>query len=265
MKENKFDNFHFNLYKLKNQVNKFPPENLDEIHLIIFNNIIDSFPNETWFKIKNNYFSNLSNNDNKYIVIYTIIAYNLGNEFNEIPPILIDYYCTYIMNLEISPYQIPKYNDFLLNKPMIKIIMAAYEYKNIPPDIIIKLIIDSYDLSKITLKERTTIITTLRSIINKYEYLIFNGNYNFFNIYRSLKEIWEEQVFMENPNLPVENLELVLKFDEIPDEELKMHIKQNFAYIEKSSVTISKKFENCLTIIANFAYDLPTYQEHQPN
>ncbi len=264
-KENYFDYFHFNLYKLKNKINKFPPKDMDEIYLIIFNSIIDSFPNEVWFKIKNNFFTNLSNNDPDYIIIYTITAYNLGDEFNNVPPILLDYFCTYLTNLDISPYKLPKYADFLLNSPLTKIIKDAYDYKGISPEILFGLIIVSFDIGNLTNNQQTTIINSIRSAINEYQFQIFNGNYTFFNVYRSLKTIWDDQVILDNPTLPIEDLELLLRFDEIPDTELKIRIKQNFELIEKNATTITKKVEDSLTVIANFAYDLPFYQPKKTN
>ena len=56
MKTNIVDYFQFNLYRLKNWVNKNSKEDIDEITLIVFNNIIDHFPNEKWFSIKQNFF-----------------------------------------------------------------------------------------------------------------------------------------------------------------------------------------------------------------
>ena len=88
---------------------------------------------------------------------------------------------------------------------------------------------------------------------------IFDGNYSFFNIYRSLKKLWDEYIILELPDMNFSYIELLLQFDELPDESKKEKIRHDFATIENKNTSIAEKMQDSITVIAHYSYDLPKY------
>lgn len=259
-KDNLIDYFHFNLYRLKNYINSNIPSTKDnEITLIMFNNIIDSFPNNNWLRIKDSFFDYLEYRTPNWIVTYTIIAYNIGPKYFLMHPLFIEDLSTTLTAYHIKPYLISKYANFFLKEPLASIINKALINKGILPKYIFRIVLENFNLENISNSKEKEIIKTIENFVNEYNFQIFNGNYSFFNIYHCLKKIWDNQVILELPDLNFSNIELVLKFNEFPNEQIKEEIQKHFAQIEQSESSIKKKVEDSLTIIANYSYDLPDY------
>lgn len=255
-KNNIVDYFQLNLLRLKVWINRNNQET-EEISRIMFNNIVDSFPDANWFKIKDTYASLITEQSPQWIINYTIITYKLG--LDKIDSYFLLDLCTILTNYAIAPYNLSKIAAFFLSPPMYDTITNALATKGIPPRFIIKLILDNFNLTHIDNKTRRKIYDFTKEFIEKYDYQIFSGNYNFFNIYRSLKRIWDFYLIMELPELNYQDIELLLELESIPNPQIKSRIKHDFATIEKKDCSIAEKFQDCLTVIAHYAYDLPNY------
>lgn len=258
MKKNKIvDYFQFNLYRLKNSVNS--TTQIDEIYLIIFNNIIDSFPDDSWFAIKDTYFRNIDLKDTNWLVIYTIIAYKMGPTFTNANPIFIEDLVNNIIDYKVSFFKLTSYAEFFLQENVLKTITYALDTKGIPPKYIIKLVLENFDLSFISPEFKARIYADIEQFVSEFSFQIFNGNYNFFNIYRCLKKIWDNYLILELTDLNFKDIELLLSFNELPSEEMKEKAQHDFAEIEKKDASISEKFADSLTIIIHYSYELPKY------
>lgn len=252
--------FQFNLYRLKNYINtNIPRTKNNEITLIIFNNIIDKFPDNKWFNIKDTFFDHTEYRTPDWLVTYTIISYNFGQNYFWLHPLFIEDLSTTLTIYHIKPYLITKYAEFFLKDPLVTIINQAIINKGIMPKYIIRLTLENFNLENITSAKEEEIIRAIKKFIDEYNFQIFNGNYNFFNIYHCLKKIWDNQVILELPDLNFPNIDLLLKFNEFPNEETIKKIQNHFAQIEQRDCSIKKKVEDSLTIIANYSYDLPDY------
>ena len=259
MKKNKIiPYFQLNLYRLRHRINT-NHDGIDEITLIIFNNIINSFPDNNWIDIKDFYFQSMELRDNKWIVIYTIVAYKMGHNFTNAHPLFIESLIDNLITHKISPFKIVCYTSFFLRPSVLKLITTALETKGIPPKYIINLVFESFDLSNIPYRSQDKIIDAIKEFVEDFSFQIFNGNYSFFNIYSCLKKIWDDYLILELDNLRFGDIELLLNFNELPSDELKEKVMKEFERIEKKDATISEKYADCLTIITRYSYELPKY------
>ncbi len=259
MKTNIVDYFQFNLYRLKNWVNKNSKEDIDEITLIVFNNIIDHFPNEKWFSIKQNFMNSVDYQNPSWVVTYTIIAYNLGPSFVNSHPTFIEDLCTILTNYKISPQNLIKVARFFIKSELYETIITALSNKGIFPRYIFKLILENFDTTKLNREATEKIYQIIKKFVEGFSYKIFDGNYSFFNIYRSLKKLWDEYIILELPDMNFSYIELLLQFDELPDESKKEKIRHDFATIENKNTSIAEKMQDSITVIAHYSYDLPKY------
>lgn len=258
MKKNKIiDYFQFNLFRLKKLVND--NADMDEIYLIMFNHSIDTFPNDPWFAIKDSFFSHLEYRDPNWLLIYTIIAYKIGPTFTESSPLFIEDLVNNIITYEVNPLKLQKCAAFFTEKSFLDSITFALEMKGIPPRYIIRLVLENFDPACLNNQAKEEIYTTIKNFITNFSFQIFDGNYSFFNIYKCLKQLWDNYLILELPDLNFQDIELLLSFNELPSEELKRRAERDFAAIEKKDASISQKFSDCLLVIAKYAYELPKY------
>lgn len=253
------DYFQFNLLRLKNRINKMPREETEEVSLIIFNNIINHFPNDKWYTIKEKFGDYISIKSPQWIINYTILAYNLGPQFINSHPSFIEDLCDVFTKYKISPYKLTKYAEFFLYPSMYDTIIAGLTKKGIPPKYIIRLVLENFDLGAINHLGQKSIYQTTQKFVDAFSYQIFDGNYSFFNVYRCLKRIWDYYLILELPDLNFQDIELLLELEEIPDENTKKKIRNDFAAIEEKDSSIAEKFQDSLTVIIHYSYDLPTY------
>lgn len=261
LRNNVVDNFHFNLYRLKNYVNKtYSDENKDEILLIIFNNIINKYPDNKWFKIKDNFFENIGTNYQEWIMIYTIIAYKEGPKFVNSPQIFIDNLCNTLLSYYIEPYNLAKYSHFFLESHFYDLIMQAFNTKSIFPKYIMQIIIENFNLNDMSENLYNKICEITQNFINEFNYKIFNENYDFYNIYCLLKKLIDNFYTMIYDKIDINLLEVLPLFNTINSDTLKKTIQESFKSIENNNDDICRKIIQCFTIIARYAYDIPKYK-----
>lgn len=254
------DNFHFNLYRLKNYINKtYTDEKKDEILLIIFNSIINSYPNDRWFEIKNSFFENIDTKYQEWIMVYTIIAYKEGIKFVNSHKVFIDDLCNILLNYYVAPYYISKYSHFFLDSNFYDLIMYAFTIKGLFPRSIMRIIIENFDLNETSSELYVEIYNIVKKHIDECNFLIFNKNYDFNNIYYNLKLLIEKYYIEQDKKIDLDLLELIPLFNDIPNDSLKDKIKKDFKNIERSSMDIYQKILNCFTIIAKYSYDIPKF------
>lgn len=256
MKNNIIDYFKFNLMHLRVWINK-QSEETEEVSRIMFNNIIDKFPDDKWFKIKKNYATYIEDQSPQWIINYTIITYKLG--IIDVDGYFITDLCTVITSYEISPYNISKVAAIFITDPLYDIIIKALESKGIPPRHIIKLVLENFDINLLDRKNIQKIYELIKKFVDEYDYKIFSGNYNFFNVYHTLKRIWDYYLILELPELNFQDIELLPEFETFKNPQTKNRIQKDFAAIESKDCTIAEKFQDCLTVISHYAYDLPSY------
>ena len=259
MKKNKtISYFQFNLYRLKNYVN-INHDDIDEITLIVFNHVINSFPDNNWIDIKDSFLKKMELRDSKLLVFYTIVSYKMGPSFTNANPLFIEALIENLITHKINPFKIVYYTSFFLRDSVLELITTALETKGIPPKYIINLVFETFDLSNIPYQAQDKIIDAIKEFVEGFSFQIFNGNYNFFNIYSCLKRIWDDYLILELDDLRFEDIELLLSFNELPSDELKEKAMKEFERIENKDATISKKYADCLTVITRYSYELPKY------
>ena len=124
---------------------------------------------------------------------------------------------------------------------------------------VFKLILENFDTTKLNREATEKIYQIIKKFVEGFSYKIFDGNYSFFNIYRSLKKLWDEYIILELPDMNFSYIELLLQFDELPDESKKEKIRHDFATIENKNTSIAEKMQDSITVIAHYSYDLPKY------
>lgn len=260
MKKNKIiEYFQFNLFRLKNWVNKTPKEEIEEISLIVFNHLINQFPNDNWHAIKSSFEDYTDIKSPQWVVNYTILAYYLGPTYTESHPLFSEDLCDILTNYKTSPYKLAQFARFFLNSHIYSTIIKALRTKGIPPKYIIKLTLENFNLNEVSSSITQKIYHDIIVFVNDFDYQIFSGNYSFFNIYRCLKKLWDNYIILELPTLNFQDIELLLEFENIPDAYTKNKIHHDFSVIEKKETSIAEKFQDCLTIISHYSYDLPSY------
>lgn len=251
-------NFNINIHKLKNYVNNsYRGENKNEILLIMFNSIIDQYPNKIWMELEDTFFTNIMQNSIEQIITHTILAYKLGIKYLNIPLIIQNDIENTLINNKTSPYNLHKYANNLLNKEIYDLTVYAYDNHLIKPRHIYKLIIDNYDLDNINLKDATNLI---RNFIKEHEIKIFNGNYYFFNIYKCLKKLTTLNFYPEDTSA----IDLIPLFNTIENEEIKQRIENDFANIENSNKPLIEKIEDSIIVAHHYSYDLPLAKKREP-
>ena len=238
-----------NLYHLKNYVNKSKRENIDETYYFVFNYLIDIFPNVNW--VSDTFFNDLDYQTPSWIIIYTVLTYN-SNTFINNHYLFKDALCNNIIKHKISYFQLKDIINFFLDESMQKIITSALENKYITPNYIINSILNSFPSSKLN-NNKNKILNITQNYINNFNYNMFNNNYDFFNIYNCLKDLWNNYLILELPNTNIKVLEYLPRFNELISKE---RIKQDFLAIEKKDTSVSSKFQDCLTIINRYSYEL---------
>ena len=253
-----FNSFKSNLLKLRNYVNKsclYNQEN--EVKLIIFNSIINNYPDNNWFNIKNNFFQNLPKEDIIETIIYTILSYKLGNNFVSLPEVIQkDLIDTLIIN-EVSTYNLVKHSNILINSEILEQTIYGYDNHLIKPRYVYKIIYDNFDLNYIDDKKLERMYSLIDKFISEHEIKLFNGNYYFFNIYTCLKKLITLEVYQEDTSI----IELIPLFNTIPNEQLKEMIQKDFLRLEESNKPLIEKIEDAITITHNYSYDLPLAQK----
>ena len=233
-----------NLYRLKNYVNK-NTSNIDETFLIVFNNYFN-----TNFLVPDTFFENTFYESPSWIIIYTIITYQ-NSDFVTKHYLFIDALCTNIITHKISYFHLKRITKFFLDESIQNIINKALKKKAISPSYIMNSILNSFS-SDILQPNKNKIIKIITNYVDNFNYQLFNNNYDFFNIYNNLKELWNNYLIFDLPNINLNILDNLLKFEEHPAKE---RIKQDFSNIEKKDTDISSKFLDCLTIINRYSYD----------
>lgn len=97
------------LLRIKSYINSRYHSN--EILLIMFNNIIDSYPDKTWIMIEDMYFDNLPYPNVDEIIIYTVMAYKLGSKFMSLPKDFQENLIESLIGYRVSPYKLVRYAD----------------------------------------------------------------------------------------------------------------------------------------------------------
>lgn len=244
MKITPIDYFPSNLYRLKNWINRTCDK---EINLILFNYIVDLFPNNRWFSIKENFWQNIEYQEPQWIITYTILAYNLGTNFTTSNLAFIEDLCLTIAKRETSIFKIVKIGEFFLNQQLYPIILKAWEFKNIRPLEIINCILDNFDVSYINQSTKNLICSRINDFVSNYTYQLFDGNYDILNVYQSLNALKEQEIYLDLTNLDkidkLLDLEPKIKLDDLNK------IKHDFAMIESKDVSIKRKVADILTII----------------
>lgn len=252
--------FTFHLLRFKREVNiNYREEFANDVYLIIFNHIIDLYPDPKWFAIKDEFFIHLPYQDIELSIIYTILAYKLGpsflNTFDDFIKDLIDA----LIMFKVSPHQLKNYAQIFLNDANFTKISEGYFNHHIKPRHIFKLILDSYTPEDILQKEEE-IKRKIAKYVDEHKLLIFNGNYNFFNVYRSLKGLLTFNEIAE----PTTEIELIPLFYTIPDSKIKKQITEDFAHIETCDKPLMEKIADCLTIARHYGYYLPLAENKEP-
>ena len=250
--------YSLNIARLKNHVNKFynNAEN-NELTLILFNSIINSYPNNNWYKIEEDFFIKIPKDDINYIIIYTILAYKLGQDFIKLPELVQrDLMDALIIN-KINAYKLAKHATFLISPELLKQTIYAYENHLIKPRHIYKIIYDNFDLTNLDNNKLEDILSLINKFIKEHEIKIFNGNYYFFNIYKCLQKLITLEFYPEDTSV----IELIPLFNTIPDEELKIRIQKDFENIEKSDKPLIEKIEDAIIVSHHYSYDLPLAQK----
>lgn len=239
--------FNVNIYKLKNYINKKNLAKSFEIEKIMFNAIIDNYPNKIWLQIKGVFFDDLPY-DNKEIIIYTILSYKLKKKF-----LTLDYYLKndlikFLLLKKISVYKFEKTTNILLKNDFLFIIKEAYSDHLIRPINLFNIIFKRYEDS--TKKE---IIYLLNKYIIRHKLFIFNQNYNFKNVYESLKYLIDYTLFDEE----YEDIKCILEFHKIENDNTINNIKRDLRNIEESDNNIHDKIKNSLIIAKLYSYEIP--------
>lgn len=253
----KTNNYTLNILKLQNYINKVSSNyKKDDIKLIMFKSIISSYPDAKWFSIEKNFFQNMPTTDSDTIIIYTVLAYKLGNLFTDKDPIIINDIIHILKEYNINIYKVNKYTSILLNDEIYKLTSYAYKHHLIKPKHIYKIILDNFYLDKIDNKKYEEIIDIIKKFINEHEIKIFNGNYYFFNIYQCLKRLITLEFYPED----ISAIELIPLFNSIPNSKIKEQIQKDFEHIENSNKTLIEKIEDSITIAHHYGYELPLAQ-----
>lgn len=234
-----------NIYKLQKHINTFS-DNL--LLKVMFNSVINSYPDKNWMMIEDDFFSNLPSTSLDDIMIYTILSYKLTNKFRNIPIFFQKELIYALIVNNISYYKLCNYAQLLLEDDINSLIMYAYNNHYIKPHNIYKVIFSSKTLDK---KE---IISIINKFIREHEMKLFNGNYNFFNIYTCLKKLINLDFLDEDISI----LELIPLFETIENDEVKLRIKNSFKNIELNDKPLFDKLRDSLTVTLHYAYELPT-------
>lgn len=248
-----FNGYNANIIRLKNYINLNYQE--DKVLLLMFNSAINAFPSKRWYTLEDNFFLHLPNDIEK-MVIYTILAYKIGNSFLSLEDIIINDIIETLIRNDVSPYKIDKYTKIFMNEELNNKVLYGYNNHLIKPRHIYKIVMDNYDLSVIDTKW-DELIDKIDKFIKEHEIKIFKGNYNFFNIYQSLMKLTTLEFFEENTSV----LELIPLFNTIESDEIKMQIQKDFKMVEESDKSLVEKIEDCLVIAHHYAYDLPLAQK----
>lgn len=246
-KVRQFNGYNANIMRLKNYINLNYQG--DKILLIMFNSVMNTFPSNKWYALEDNFFLKLPS-DMEKMVIYTILAYKIGNSFLSLEDIIINDIIETLIRNDISPYKIDKYTKVFMNEELNDKVLYGYYHHLIKPRHIYKIVMDSYKLDDEVLEK-------IDKFIKEHEIKIFKGNYNFFNIYQSLMKLTTLEFFEENISV----LELIPLFNTIESDEIKMQIQKDFARVEENNKPLIEKIEDCLVIAHHYAYDLPLAQK----
>lgn len=246
-KVRQFNGYNANIMRLKNYINLNYQG--DKILLIMFNSVMNTFPSNKWYALEDNFFLKLPS-DMEKMVIYTILAYKIGNSFLSLEDIIINDIIETLIRNDISPYKIDKYTKVFMNQELNDKVLYGYYHHLIKPRHIYKIVMDSYKLDDEVLEK-------IDKFIKEHEIKIFKGNYNFFNIYQSLMKLTTLEFFEENISV----LELIPLFNTIESDEIKMQIQKDFARVEENNKPLIEKIEDCLVIAHHYAYDLPLAQK----
>jgi len=100
-------NFNINIHKLQNYVNKlYKGDNTNEILLIMFNSVINSYPNKEWMNLEDTFFINLPTESVEQLIVHTILSYKLGIDYLKKPIIIQNDLENVLINKNVSPYYI---------------------------------------------------------------------------------------------------------------------------------------------------------------
>lgn len=237
-------NYNIDIIRLKNKINQ---DNSQDTLILrtIFNSVISKYPDITWLNILDNFFLNIPSYSDKDIMIYTILSYKVSS-FSKLDSFFQKELIYSLITSNVTDFNLVKYTNILLKEDIISKVIMGYQKYLIKPHYIFKLIISNiYD------KELTKLID---KFIKEHEVSLFRGNYNFFNIYHSLKNLINLDYYKEDISV----LEIIPYFEEF-DDSTKELIKKEFQRIEESDKTLMEKIEDSITLIARFSYELPMY------
>ncbi len=253
-----FSTFSANIIRLKNYINKnFIVDKDNELTLIMFNSVINSYPNKYWLKIENKFFEKIPKDDINKTLVFTILAYKLGECFINLPEIIQSDLIDALLIYKISAYKYTKHTTFLINDELLKQTLYAYEHHLIKPRHIYKIIYDNYDLTNLDNHKLEDILYIINKFIKEHEIKIFNGNYYFFNIYKCLSKLITLEFYPDDTSV----IDLIPLFNTISDEKLKEKIAKDFENIEKSDKTLIEKIEDSIIVAHHYSYDLPIAQK----
>ena len=253
-----FSAFSSNIAKLRNYVNRNYYFDADtELLLIMFNSIINSYPNNLWFEIESDFFQKMPKSSIDDTIVYTILSYKLGKNFTDLPEIIQNDLIDALIINEISAYKLSKHASILINDKLLKLTLYGYEHHLIKPRHIYKIIYDNFDLTNLDANKLEDILLMINKFIKEHEIKIFNGNYYFFNIYKCLRKLITLEFYPEDTSV----IELIPLFNTIPDEELRQRIQKDFENIEKSDKPLIEKIEDAIIVAHHYSYDLPLAQK----
>ena len=245
----KKDNYTYDIYKLKYQINRIPPETLEEIYLIMFNAALMNYPNHQWSTILPAFFHHLPNSKEE-IIIFTILAYKLGNQFLSVSTYIQRCIIRSLLKHEIKPYYLTVYAKLFLDWQIYELTLRALNYNLIYPEQIYHFLIINYHTDT---KNKKQVIDMLTTLLSKEKSAIFSHNYTFFNIYHSLNKLLKETMYEVDKSI----IDLIPLFNTIPEERIKKQIVQDFKHIEENDKSILEKIDDAIIVASNYAYDLP--------
>lgn len=244
-------NYNLDIIRLNNMINK--DNSKDTVVLrTLFNSIIAKYPDKTWLGMLDNFFVNMPVYSNKDIMIYTILSYKLDNTFTSLNPFVQKELIYSLVTSDISYYNMVKYARLLLSSNILEKITIAYQNHLINPHYIFKLILKHSTLEAFN---ETKILSIIDKFIKEHELKLFNGNYNFFNVYHCLKKLINLDYYQED----ISALELIPLLEEL-DDSTKVKIKEGFKRIEQSNKNLMEKINDAITLTVRYSYELNLYR-----
>ncbi len=239
------------LLKLKNYINNHN-DNKDLLS-IIFNSIIDKYPDNVWKEIEVDFFSNILFESINDIMIYTIISYQNGKKYFKQNKITMQSIVIALSKYKVSPFKYYKYTNLFLTSAINNLVKLGLNNKLINPQKLYSLIINECDIDEIKQDEYKNLINELIDYIDAYHFSIFNQDYSFDNICDCLKYCSETL----NYDIDEKIFKFIKKISKITNELTQNEILEKIKFIENNnSKNIKEKIDDIITIINYYKYEL---------